>query len=45
MKAVIGSTPVAKQFTWILPVALKLPLGLLRLVAKDVARIVAFNQV
>ena len=45
IKAVAILTPLIKQFTWITPMALKLPLGSLRLVAPDLARIAALHRV
>lgn len=45
IKAVAILTPLIKQFTWIIPLALKLPLGPLRLVVPDLARIVALHRV
>jgi hypothetical protein len=45
IKAVAILTPLVKQFTWIIPIALKLPLGPLRLIVPDLARIVALHRV
>lgn len=45
IKAVAILTPLVKQFTWIIPLALKLPLTLLRWVVPDLARIVALRKV
>lgn len=45
IKAVAVLTPLVKQFTWIIPVALSLPLAPLRLVVPDLARIVALHRV
>ena len=43
--AVTILTPIIKQFTWIIPLALKLPLGPLRAIVPDLARIVALRRV
>ena len=45
IKAVAFLTPPIKQFPWIIPVASKLPLGLLRIVVPDIARIIALRRV
>lgn len=45
IRAVAILTPLIKQFTWIIPLALKLPLGPLRMVVPDLARIVALHRV
>lgn len=45
IKAVAILTPLIKQFTWIIPLALKIPLRPLRLVVPDLARIVALRRV
>ena len=45
IKAVAILTPLIKQFTWIIPLALKLPLSPLRVVVPDLARIVALHRV
>ncbi|KAL8722842.1 MAG: hypothetical protein Q9225_000729 [Loekoesia sp. 1 TL-2023] len=45
IKAVAILTPLIKQFTWIIPVALKLPLRPLQMVVPDIARIVALRRV
>lgn len=45
IKAVAILTPLIKQFTWIIPLALKLPLGPLQMVVPDLARIVALHRV
>lgn len=45
IKAIAILTPLVKQFTWIIPVALKLPLGPLRMILPDLARIVALHRV
>jgi len=45
IKAVAILTPLIKQFTWIIPLALKLPLGPLEMVVPDLARIVALHGV
>ena len=45
IKAIATLTPLIKQFTWIIPVALKLPLGLVQLVHRDIARIAALHWV
>lgn len=45
IKAIAGLTPLVKQFTWIIPIALKLPLAPLRAVVPDLARIVALRMV
>ena len=44
-KAVAVLTPLIKQFTWIIPIALKLPLAPLRLIVPDIARVVALRRV
>ncbi|KAI4251245.1 MAG: hypothetical protein LQ352_004970 [Teloschistes flavicans] len=44
IKAIAGLTPLVKQFTWIIPIALKLPLAPLRAVVPDLARIVALRM-
>ena len=43
--AVAILTPLIKQFTWIIPLALKIPLRPLQLVVPDLARIVALRRV
>jgi cytochrome P450 len=45
IRAVAILTPLIKQFTWIIPLALKLPLAPLRMVVPDLARIVALHRV
>ena len=45
IKAVAKVTPLAKQFTWIIPVALRLPLVPLQMLMPAVARVVALRQV
>ena len=45
IKAVAILTPLIKQFTWIIPLALKLPLAPLEMVVPDLARIVALHRV
>ena len=45
IKAVAILTPLVKQFTWIIPLALMFPLGPLRMVVPDLARIVALHRV
>ena len=45
IKALADSTPLVKQFTWILPIALKLPLGLVQVLDPKISRIVAFQMV
>ena len=45
IKAIAMLTPLIKQFTWIIPVALKLPLAPLRLTVPGLARIVALHRV
>lgn len=45
IKAVTILTPLIKQFTWIIPLALKLPLALLWMIVPDLARIVALRRV
>ena len=45
IKAIAILTPLIKQFTWIIPLALRIPLRLLRLAVPDLARIVALRQV
>lgn len=45
IKAVAVLTPLIKQFTWIIPLALKLPLRPLQMVVPDLARIVALRRV
>ncbi|CAG8949922.1 hypothetical protein HYFRA_00004252 [Hymenoscyphus fraxineus] len=44
IKAVALLTPLARQFTWIIPFALKLPLRPLQFVVPDIARIVALHR-
>ncbi|KAL8788585.1 MAG: hypothetical protein Q9195_007229 [Heterodermia aff. obscurata] len=44
IKAVAILTPLVKQFTWIIPLALKLPLTPLRWLVPDLARIVALRK-
>lgn len=44
IKAVAVLTPLIKQFTWIIPLALKLPLRPLQMVVPDLARIVALHR-
>ena len=45
IRAVTVLTPLIKQFVWIIPLALKLPMGLLRMIVPDLARIVALRRV
>ena len=45
IKAVATLTPLVKQFPWIIPVALKCPLGLLQVMVPDLARIVGLRRV
>lgn len=45
IKAVAVLTPLIKQFTWIIPLALKLPLSPLQMVVPDLARIIALHRV
>ena len=45
IKAVCRVTPLAKHFTWSLPVALRLPLVPLQMVVPAISRIVALRQV
>ena len=45
IKAVSRATPLAKQFTWIIPVALRLPLVPLQMIVPAMARIVALRRV
>ena len=45
IKAVAILTPLIKQFTWIIPLALKLPLGPLRAIVPDLARIAELHHV
>ena len=45
IKAVAVLTPLVKQFNWIIPLALKLPLTPLRWLLPDLARIVALRKV
>ncbi|CAD6568443.1 MAG: hypothetical protein ASARMPRED_001717 [Alectoria sarmentosa] len=44
IKAVAVLTPLIKQFTWIIPLALRLPLSPLQMVVPDLARIVALRR-
>lgn len=44
IKAIAILTPLIKQFPWIIPVALKLPLVLLRMTVPRLARIVALRR-
>ena len=43
--AVMSFTPLQKQFTWIIPTALRLPLGLLKMTSPSLARNVALYWV
>ena len=45
IKAIASLTPWIKQFTWIIPIALMLPLGPLRIFVPDLARMVALHRV
>ena len=45
IRAVAMLTPLVKQFTWIIPAALKLPLCPLEMVVPDLARIVKLRRV
>ena len=45
IKAITLLTPLVKQFTWIIPVALKLPLRPLQMIQPDLARINALHRV
>ena len=45
IKEITRAIPLTKQFTWILPVALKMPLVPLQMVMPAIARIVALRQV
>ena len=45
VNAVAVLTPLIKQFTWIIPLALKLPLRPLQTAVPDLARIVALHRV
>ena len=45
IKAVATLTPLVKQFPWIIPVALKCPLGLLQVMVPGLARIVPLRRV
>lgn len=45
IKAIAILTPLVKQFTWIIPLALRLPLRPLQFVVPDLARIVALRRV
>ncbi|KAL9042704.1 MAG: hypothetical protein Q9180_000406 [Flavoplaca navasiana] len=45
VKAIAGLTPLVKQYTWIIPLALKLPLAPLRAIVPDLARIVALRKI
>lgn len=45
IQAVAVLTPLIKQFTWIIPLALKLPLRPLQMLVPDLARIVALRRV
>ncbi|KAL8908998.1 MAG: hypothetical protein Q9207_000449 [Kuettlingeria erythrocarpa] len=42
--AVAILTPLIKQFTWVIPLVMKLPLAALRIVVPDLARIVALRR-
>ncbi|MCJ1440789.1 MAG: hypothetical protein MMC23_001275 [Stictis urceolatum] len=44
IRAIAILTPLVKQFTWIIPLALKIPLRLLSVVVPDLARIVALRK-
>ena len=43
--AVATSTPFAKQFTWFIPAALKLPIWLLEILTPEVSRLVKLRRV
>ncbi|CAO1606115.1 hypothetical protein XANCAGTX0491_009615 [Xanthoria calcicola] len=43
VKSIAGLTPLVKQYTWIIPLALKSPLAPLRAIVPDLARIVALR--
>lgn len=45
IKAVAAITPVVKQFLWIMPLTLMLPLRSLEFLAPNLARIAAFRNV
>ncbi len=45
VKSIAGLTPLVKQYTWIIPLALKSPLAPLRAIVPDLARIVALRLV
>ena len=45
MRSTAILTPLQKRFTWMVPIALKLPLWVLRTTVPDIARLVAFHQV
>lgn len=45
IKAVAILTPLARQFTWIIPLALKLPMRPLNFALPDLARIVKLHRV
>ena len=45
IRAIAILTPLVKQFTWIIPLALRIPLVLLRFVVPVLARIVVLRKV
>ena len=45
IKAVSRATPLAKQFPWIIPAAVRLPLVSLQMAVPAIARIVGLRQV
>jgi hypothetical protein len=45
MRAVAGLTPIAKQFPWMIPLALNMPSKLLRSLAPDLDRVVELHRV
>lgn len=45
VRAVASLTPLVKQFVWIIPLALNLPIGLLNFLVPSLGRLVAFRRV
>lgn len=45
IRAIALLTPLARQFTWMIPIALKLPMRPLQFAVPDLARIVALHRV
>ena len=45
IKAVAILTPLAKQFTWLIPLVLKVPIAVLQAIVPDLSRIAALHRV